>query len=339
MKQSLLIWANKSFAYRYMAYIVHKRACLSNPEREIARSYYASFGRLPNLTNPQNLIEKIRWMGLHCDMTQWTLLADKYRMREYVSERGCSPYLPKLYGVWNNPKDIEWSALPEQFVIKANNGCGTVLVVKDKNEHSSRQVKRMLRQWLAIPYGYRGYQPHYLGIRPCILAEELLKQDDSLNKLSPQSMVDFKVWCFNGRVESIFVAYNRLEKSLSCDLYDGDWNRLLDCIRCNGHYVIHPEVSFPRPECLEEMKEVASKLSKGHPQMRVDFYVVDGHPVLGELTMSTGYGYFTDEYYNYLGDLTDLSMMKVIDGTPLSGTNLGGGTLIFNKLQYYRQAA
>ena len=59
--------------------------------------------------------------------------------------------------------------------------------------------------------------------------------------------------------------------------------------------------------------------------MRVDFYVVDGHPVLGELTMSTGYGYFTDEYYNYLGDLTDLSMMKVIDGTPLSGTNLGGG--------------
>lgn len=317
MKQKLLIFANKSFVYRYLAYRIHKRACLSDPEGEIARSYYASFKKMPNLKAPRNLIEKTRWMGLHCDMTQWTICADKYRMREYVAERECSQYLPKLYGVWESPKDIEWDTLPQQFVIKANNGCGTVLVVKDKDKHSPQKIKRMLRQWLAIPYGYRGYQPHYLAIRPCILAEELLKQDDYLNDLSPQSMVDFKVWCFNGKVESIFVAYNRSEKSLSCDLYDENWNRMLDCVQRNGHYVIHPEKSFPRPSCLEEMKEVASKLSKDHPQMRVDFYVVGGKPVLGELTMSTGYGYFTEQYYNHLGDLTDLSMMHIVDGTPL----------------------
>ena len=130
-------------------------------------------------------------------------------------------------------------------------------------------------------------------------------------------MVDFKVWCFDGRVESIFIAYNRTPTNLTCDLYDANWNHLNNCLQEFGHYHTKPDVTFRRPACLDEMKDIASTLSKGHPQMRIDFYIVNGRPVIGELTMATGYGYFTEAYYNYLGSLVDLSMMKVIDGTPL----------------------
>ena len=49
------------------------------------------------------------------------------------------------------------------------------------------------------------------------------------------------------------------------------------------------------------MLEIASKLAEPFPEVRVDFYIVNDKPVIGELTFTTGYGYFTDEYYELLG--------------------------------------
>ena len=310
MKLKVIRTLNRFFVYRYIAYLVHRHSCLKNPVSEINRVFYSVYGRTPDLEKPRHLIEKIAWMELYCDVSEWTLCADKYRMRDYVNARKCGQYLPKLYGVWNSPKNIVWSSLPKQFVLKANNGCGTVLVVKDKENYSERNIKRLLKKWLAIPYGYRGYQRHYLNISPCIIAEELLLQDKELDKLSPQSIVDFKVWCFDGNVESILVTYDRTPSGLYCDLYDAEWNRLANYLQETDHIHMRPEVVFPRPACLEEMKTIASVLSKGHPQMRVDFYIVNGKPVIGELTMATGYGYFTDDYYYHMGELVDLSRMR-----------------------------
>lgn len=311
LRTKIILFLNKSFLWRKMAYYYQRWSVNRNPMKEIRRNYVYRFGKEPNLEKPRNLIEKIYWMQLHCDTSVWTLCADKYRMREYVKSRGCADYLPKLCGVWNSAAEIEWESLPQQFVIKINNGCASVLVVNNKDDFNEYKVKKQMKHWLDIPYGYRGYQPHYLGIKPCILAEELLHQDESLNVVSC-SMVDFKVWCFNGRAESILVAYNRRKTLLNIDLYDTNWDRLSNNIRSNGLDKVNNEVVFPKPDCLDLMLSIAGRLSAGHPQMRVDFYVVDNKPVIGELTMATGYGYFTEEYYNHLGDLTDVSLIKRI---------------------------
>lgn len=303
---------NQYYLYRLLAYWVQKISININPRLEIERNYVAQFGKKPNLRHPKNLIEKIYWMSLHCDLSEWTLCADKFRMRQIVEKKGCGKYLPKLYGVWDNPKDIDWDNLPHQFVIKANNGCGTVLIVKDKEQLDLKATSKKIRQWLAIPYGYRGFQPHYLGIKPCILAEEMLQQNKELDIISPNSMVDFKVWAFNGHVESCFVAYNRQKGNLNVDLYDSNWNRLLESVKSHGIDRVSPDISFPKPKCWNEMKTIASQISKGMPQVRVDFYIVNDQPVIGELTMATGYGYFTEEYYNHLGDLTDVTLIKKI---------------------------
>lgn len=307
----LKFFLNKSYLYRKLAYLYQKISVGINPKAEINRNYVLRFGQKPDLEHPHNLIEKIYWMQLHCDTSIWSLCADKYRMREYVKSRGFERYLPKLYGVWEDPSNIIWDDLPNQFVIKTNNGCASVIIVDDKLTLDKRNAQKQLKQWLAIPYGYRGYQPHYLSIKPCIIAEELLIQDRELTLLS-KSMVDFKVWCFNGKPESIFVAYNRNKNLLNVDLYDTNWNRLRHCLRNHGIDKVNDDVVFSKPECLEEMLMIASKLSMGHPQMRVDFYIVNAKPVIGELTMATGYGYFTEDYYNHLGDLTDISLMRII---------------------------
>ncbi len=314
-KSKLMKLLNSCYLYRQLAYRIQKIRVERNPMSEINRYYVPVFGKEPNLENPHNLIEKIYYMQLYCDTASWTLCADKYRMRTYVQSCGLESYLPQIFGVWHNMDDfteVEWNKLPSQFVIKANNGCGTVSIVRDKSRVDYKHMKRMLSRWLAIPYGYRGYQPHYLGIKPCIFAEELLMTDEESQRLSPKSLIDYKFWCFNGHVESILVTYNRTKETLCLDLYDTDWNQISELLKINGHYYIDDNVKIPKPECLGEMIEIASKLSPGFPQMRVDLYIANGKPVIGELTMATGFGYFTEDYYNHLGDLTDVELMQKI---------------------------
>lgn len=283
----------------------------TNPTWEINRYYKFAFGKKANLQNPETLIEKIYWMQLHSDTSEWTLLADKYRVRDYIKEKGFEDYLPKLYGVWEDPEQIDIESLPMEFVIKANNGCKSVVIVKDKSKMDFLSLKKQMKEWIKSPFGYSGYEPHYLSIKPCIIAEELLIQDDYLQSISPDSMVDFKFWSFNGHVESCFVAYNRTENHLSVDLYDTQWNRLVDSLKNFKDDKVNPNINIPKPKCLNEMLGIASVLSKGHPQMRVDFYIVGGKPVIGELTMSSGYGYFTEEYYKHLGSLTDVNIIPL----------------------------
>ena len=67
-----------------------------------------------------------------------------------------------------------------------------------------------------------------------------------------------------------------------------------------GHIKMRQE-PIPMPACKDEMLAIASRLAQPFPEVRVDFYVVGGKPVIGELTFTTGFGYFTEDYYEYLG--------------------------------------
>ena len=263
-----------------------------------------------NIDEPKSLIEKITWLELNTDTSLWTLCADKYRMREYVKQCGLADYLPKSYGHWGNPDDIDFSQLPNEFVLKANNGCGTVKVVRDKSQLNERKVKKELKRWIKRPFGYVGAQTHYLSIKPCILVEELLHQDENQKAFSPESMVDYKVWCINGEPESILVVYGRANSVHINALYDTNWNRLENKLRKTKHAAIGEEM-IPKPKCLDEIFAIAKIMAEPFPEVRVDFYVVGGRPVIGELTFSTGYGSYTDEYYNYLGEKMDLGTITL----------------------------
>lgn len=293
----------------FFKYMIHKITVCVNPEIEINRYFRKVFGHNANLVNPQSLIEKIYWMQLHCDTSKWTLFADKYRMRDYIKAKGLDDYLPKLYGVWQSPNEIDKNLLPNSFVLKANNGCASVIIVRDKRVCQWDRIKSEMKNWLKCPFGYSGFEPHYLAIVPCVIAEELLVQNKELSEISPKSMVDYKFWCFNGHVECCLMTYGRGKDSLFIDLYDIEWNRINSNIKNYGIERINPDVTIPKPKCLEKMLEIASSLSKGQPEMRVDMYIVNDSPIIGELTMSSGYGYFTEEYYNYLGSLVDVSLL------------------------------
>lgn len=272
------------------------------------REYKTLRGHSMNLKNPKNLYEKIAWMQFHADTSLWTTCADKYRVREYVESKGCREILPKLYGHWNKAEDIDFGTLPNSFVLKTNNSCGQNIIVKDKRKLNITAIRKKINNWLKLEYGSHNAQFHYLRIKPCIIAEELLI-DPSLKE--GENLIDYKIWCFEGEPESILLVSDRHNGSYSCSFYDLEWNNISEiALKKQSKHFGNKKVL--RPVNLDKMLEYARRLSMDFQEVRADFYDIDGKIYFGELTFTTGYDYFSDEYFDYLGSKIDLTKVKRI---------------------------
>lgn len=273
-----------------------------NPKIIANSSYKFVFKKNINWENPIDLIEKIQWLQIYSDTSLWTICADKYLVRAFVKGKGCGYVLNELYGAWYNVDHIDWSKLPNSFVLKGNNSCGEVILVKDKNKLDKIDTKTQLKTWMKTVYGYNSAQLHYTRIKPCIIAEKLL-----INKKNPEkSLIDYKIWCFHGVPESILVSDNRTENDYSLSFYDLEWNNISD-IALNKNNTHYCGKQISKPKSFDKMIEVAKILSKDFPQVRVDFYDLAGKAIFGEMTFTTGFGSYSDEYYKYLGNKIDLN--------------------------------
>lgn len=278
-----------------------------HPKLILYVKYYRAYQRKINLKKPELFHDKIIWMSLFTDTSKWTELADKYTVRDFVKNTIGEEYLTKLYGVYETPDDIDFDALPNQFVLKTNNGCTSNIIVRDKSILDVEDAKSRLRYWMKMPYGELSGQPHYSKISPTrIIAEELLVQPECPDK----SLFDYKFNCFNGVPVSCVAYPERKEGThlMSKMIYDMDWNP-------------HPEYydqtkpvrlkSLPKPNNFDEMKLIASKLSQGFPYVRVDLYSIGDKPIFGELTFTPGIdAFYSLEYQKLLGDMVQLPNKK-----------------------------
>ena len=237
--------------------------------------------------NPKTLNEKINWMKFNTDTTEWTRLADKYLVREYVKERRGETALPKLYAVWRSADEIDFSILPKKFILKTNHGCHTVMPVLDKDKVDINIVKRQFDVWMKKQYGYDTAEPHYLEIKPLIIAEELLDNDATFTT----ALADYKVYCFDGNPFCILVCTDRNVAKTTFSYFDCDWNPLHNVL---NEKLKGSDVAIPKPDCLKLLLEYASILAKGHPQVRVDFYITHGKIYFGEMTFTSEGGYDGD---------------------------------------------
>lgn len=207
-------------------------------------------------------------------------------MREYVTKQcGLSQdLLVPLLGVYKTADEIDFNKLPNRFVLKCNHGCGYNILVRDKSQMDADDVRRQLKVWMDSDYKAGLSEKHYELIKShLILAEEFL---DALS--DGESMIDYKIFCINGDPKFIHVCYNRDEKfDAKLAAFTLDWKQF------EGE-----PVDITKPFSLDKMLEYAKVLSKDFPFVRVDFYDVDGNPLLGELTF-TPYGnmitYFSNE--------------------------------------------
>ena len=274
--------------------------------------YFARFKKPLHLKNPKTLNEKILFLCLKTDTTLWTRCADKYEVRGYIKEKGLDDILIPLLGVWEHATEIDFEKLPNEFVLKPTHGSGDTLIVMDKSTLNKREVIDAFEKELSHKYGALESGHHYLRMHPRVVAEKLIQNDPESSKIS-SSIIDYKIWCFNGKAYWIWACANRNSHSTEVMTYDLEWNA-------------HPEYSIflkgyrkgqllPKPINLKEMISVAEKLAQPFPCVRVDLYNIAGKIYFGELTF-TSYGglqdFYTDDFQLLAGSKIDLSNVKAI---------------------------
>lgn len=226
-----------------------------------------------NLESPRTFNEKLQWIKLHDRNPIYTTMVDKYKVKDYVGNIIGNQHVIPILGVWDSVDDIVWDKLPNQFVIKCSHDCGGMVICKDKHNLDVEKAKKKLRRCMKKNYYLESREWPYKNVVPKIFAEEY--KEDSFGELR-----DYKWFCFNGEPKALFIAADRTKKEeTKFDFFDVNFNHLP--IR-NGHPNSLEKIE--KPKGFEKMKELASKLSKGIPEVRVDFYDVNGQVYFGEFT-------------------------------------------------------
>lgn len=253
--------------------------------------YRIKFEKKLRLKEPKTYNEKIQWLKLYDRKPIYTTMVDKHAAKEYISEKIGENYVIPTLGVWDRFEDIDFDALPEQFVLKCNHDSGSVLICKDKSSFDFEKAKQVLTEGLKQNGYYCGREWPYKNVKPCILAEAYLSALDN------EELVEYKIFCFDGEAKIVLVCKGQAHGvGRTNDFMDRDFNRI-PVMSLNPHSSPDPA----RPEQLDEIITIAEKLSADIPQLRVDTYIANGKVYVGELTFfhNSGMSKFEPEEWDY----------------------------------------
>lgn len=245
---------------------------------ELKKWYKEMTGEQLDLINPKTYCEKIQWLKIHDSTALKTKLADKYEVREWVKNKIGNQYLVPILGVWDRFEDINFDLLPNKFILKATHGSGWNILVTNKKyfmEHEKNLAKNKFDKWLNTNFAFlNGFELHYKNIKPRIVAEKYLDFQDN-------KPLEYKITCIDGNPQIIRLIYDRFGKAVRKH-FDVNWN----FYPLNKDDTNLDEIG-KKPDNLEEIFEIAKKLSKGFPIVRVDLYrLKDNSLLFGEMTFT-----------------------------------------------------
>lgn len=253
--------------------------------------YFGTFGKKLNLVNPTTFNEKLQWLKLYDRNPQYTTMVDKYAAKQYVSGIIGEQYIIPTLGVWDTFDEINFSTLPNQFVLKCTHDSGGVVICKNKSTFNKSVARERINACLKRKFFYSGREWPYKNVLPRIIAEKYLESGSSNEELN-----DYKLMMFNGKHKCSFVCTNRYsEGGLCVTFYNTDW----EIMHFERHYSRSP-VPIACPKTYHTMVELAQKLSKDIPFVRIDFFEVDERPYFGEMTFFPGGGFeeFSPDSYD-----------------------------------------
>ncbi len=265
--------------------------------------YKKKTGKDLNLNNPTTYTEKIQAAKLLRRDPLLTELSDKIRVKDWVKDKIGEEYLVQLVaGPYNDPDEIDFSKLPDKYVIKTNHGCGTNIVVTDNAAISEKQIRKQLKKSLKYNFAYHSLELQYKNIKPQIYIEKFIIEDGM------DDLPDYKFFCFDGKVYCLYVMINTYpdHHKSKLGIFDRDFNLLpyrrgdFEPITCQ----------IDKPEKYDEMVKLAEILAEGFSHVRVDLYNIEGKIYFGEMTFTTGSGIFRhvpDEFDMILGKQWDLN--------------------------------
>lgn len=283
----------------------------------IKLQYRIKTARKLNLKSPKRFTEKLQWYKLYWRDPLMAKCVNKKTVREYVKDQGLGNILNEIIGVYDNPNNIDFSSLPKSFVLKDTLGGGgnSVLICKDKDLLDWNGTVSKMISWLQLSKGKNpgrewvyDFSKKTGQIKNQIIIEKYIPSDPSKGGL-----IDYKFFCFNGKVSYIYVVADRIPGvGGGFGIFTRDYNKL-DVCRADERPL---ERVIPKPENFSELITIAEKLSKPFPHARIDLYDVEGKVIFGEITFFDGSGYMTfnpDSFDEEMGNSWNLPLRKKLD--------------------------
>lgn len=263
--------------------------------------YKLHIGEKLNLKKPKTFNEKLQWLKIYNRKPEYTKMVDKYEAKKYVADIIGEEYVIPTLGVWDRFEEIDFGSLPSSFVLKCTHDSGGLVIVKDKAELDVKAAKRKIKRSLSRNYYWMSREWPYKNIRPRIIAEKYMTDESGIE------LKDYKFFCFNGRVDCVMVCIGRSSGDTKFYFFDKAWKLLRYNIRGKNA----PEnFTIPKPSNMEEMFDIAEKLSVGLSFSRIDLYSVSGKTYFGEVTFFPDGGFDANllpEADTRWGEMIDIS--------------------------------
>lgn len=273
------------------------------PDKNYLEMRYAMYfdGKSLNWENPKTYGEKLQWLKLYNQNPEYITMVDKYEAKKYVAKIIGDEYIIPTIGIYDSVEEIQWDELPEQFVIKCTHDSGSVIVCKDKKKFNVQNATEILSNALKRNFYDVDREWVYRYIRPRVIIEQYIVDEKE------EELRDYKFYCFDGYVKALLLATNRLSETeeLCFDYFDSNFNHL----NWTNHWHPNAKVVPHKPQHFEKMKDIASRLSKSIPHVRVDLYEANGNVYFGELTFFDQGGLLKihpDDWEIIFGDLIKL---------------------------------
>ncbi len=257
------------------------------------------FGRKINWENPKTFNEKLQWLKINDRNPKYPSLVDKYEVKNIIADTIGEEYIIPTLGVWERAEDIDFNSLPQSFVLKCTHDSGSVVICKDKKKLEIDKVRTLLNSKLGKNPYYFGREWPYKMVKPRIIAEQYLEDDE---------LRDYKFMCFNGQAKCCFVFSDRFEESgVKLNVYDNKWQLMQ-----MGRKYTTTKQGIERPINYDLMIKFSELLSKDIPFARVDFYEVKEKLLFGEITFypNAGFTPFNPEEWDLImGEWIELPKM------------------------------
>ena len=268
------------FAGTNLRLIVNKyrKSFDDNKRKEfVEKEFYKSLGYSLDWNNLQTFNEKMQWDKLYNIFPEKVRCSDKIEVRDFVRERIGEIYLIPMLGVWNSFDEIDFDKLPNQFVLKTNNGSQTNEFIKDKNTVDKKFLRKKFKKWMQFNYAYKHFELQYEGIKPKIYAEKFLKFKDNIE--------DYKFLCFDGEPKFCWVDVDRFHHHKR-NVYNLEWELQPWNQYTYGNY----DCVIEKPKNFDKMINIVKELCRGFSHVRVDLYNIEGEIYFGEMTFTDGAG-------------------------------------------------
>ncbi len=260
-----------------------------------------------DLKNPKGFNEKLQWLKLNDRNPRYTDLVDKIEAKKIVGDLIGQQYIIPTLGTWDRFDDIDWDQLPNQFVLKTNHDSGGLYICRNKADLDIEKARRIINKSLKRNFFYLGREWPYKNVRPRILAEKYMSEQDFADGEEGKTtlelgLTDYKFYCFNGEPKFLYISKGLEDHSTALMTFlDMDW-KLTPYQRSDfPGFTEVPE----KPAHFDEMAKLSSVLAKDIPFVRVDFYEIRGQVYFSEMTFSpsSGFAQFSPiEWENRIGD-------------------------------------